>query len=293
MDKKITSFLLLLLFSTLLSCEEEVIFAFEHEQKLVLDCILNPDSIVSGKLTLSQSISEKQNIVVVDKGVIKLYEDEILFGTLKGLGDGRYRLDKRPNQGKKYRIIAELENHLTLTAETTIPRRPKVKYQKSITDYPTADTTIYTYNLEVQLKDEVGKSNYWIYQKYTVNGVNYGNGITEINAPFLDGFNKTVDQDSRYGYRLFMGVRLSDEGFDGQLMEFVIPGFYAGRDRNYQLFFSNADEHYDKHIKTTIINRMKETSELPFFEPVQIYSNIENGYGIFGSCCIASFNLEP
>ncbi|MFW5757030.1 MAG: DUF4249 family protein [Tangfeifania sp.] len=30
---------------------------------------------------------------------------------------------------------------------------------------------------------------------------------------------------------------------------------------------------------------------MPFFEPVQIYSNIENGYGIFGSCAITTIDF--
>jgi hypothetical protein len=36
---------------------------------------------------------------------------------------------------------------------------------------------------------------------------------------------------------------------------------------------------------------MNSEGELPFEEPVQIYSNIENGYGIFGACAITTIKL--
>ena len=86
-----------------------------------------------------------------------------------------------------------------------------------------------------------------------------------------------------------MQIRMTDEGYDGQELTFTIPDIIGGAQR--VKYFLNADEHYDKYIKTVIINRLNETDELPFYEPIQIYSNIENGYGIFGSCAITTINL--
>jgi hypothetical protein len=82
---------------------------------------------------------------------------------------------------------------------------------------------------------------------------------------------------------------MTDEGFDGKVLTFTIQDIIAGGNRNQ--YFLNADEHYDKYIKTTLIKRMSENDDLPFYEPVQIYSNIENGYGIFGSCAITTIKL--
>jgi len=100
-------------------------------------------------------------------------------------------------------------------------------------------------------------------------------------------------EEAKYGFTLFLGVRLSDEGYDGQPMNFIVPDIIEATQFNYTeaVHILNADEHYNKYLKTTIINRIKETSDLPFFEPVQMYSNIKNGYGIFGSCTITSIKL--
>jgi len=274
-----------------MSCEKDVTFDFDHNPKLVLNCILNPDSIVSASLTLSESLDSIANFVPVKGAEIVLFEGNDIFGVLEPTENGHYNLDKKPKTGKTYKIEVKTKDHSPLFATTTVPKPPVIEYSKTITEYITPDSTIYTFGVNVKLKDNPGRNNYWIYQKYTVNGVQYTRPANAINAPFLDGFNKIVDPDSNYGYRLPLGMRLTDEGFDGQVLEFVIPDLVSIEEREHSLFFSDADQHYDKHIKTIILNRMKETSELPFFEPVQIYSNIENGYGIFGSCAITTIDF--
>ena len=143
--------------------------------------------------------------------------------------------------------------------------------------------------MNVRIFDKPGKDYYWVYGSGIVHGIKYGGGSKEFIAPYIDNFNRSIDSDSKFGFTYFLQIRMTDEGYDGQELAFVIPDIYIGRN-NIQ-YFLNADEHYDKYIKTTIINRMNETDDLPFYEQIQIYSNIENGYGIFGSCAITTINL--
>ncbi|MFW5774023.1 MAG: DUF4249 domain-containing protein [Tangfeifania sp.] len=291
--KKNTLFILLIIPGVFLfpSCEKDVTFDFDHNPKLVLNCILNPDSVVSASLTLSESLDSTANFKPVRGAEIIIYEGNNIFGVLEPTGNGRYKLDKKPEPGKTYKIEVKGKNHDPLLATTTVPKPPVIEYSKTITDYITPDSTIYTFDVNIKLNDNPGRNSYWIYQKYIVGGVQYSRPANAVNAPFLDEFNKIIDPDSNYGYRLPLGMRLTDEGFDGQMLGFVIPDFVSIEERELSLFFLDADEHYDKHIKTIILNRMKENSELPFFEPVQIYSNIENGYGIFGSCAITTIDF--
>ena len=288
-------FILLLFFGITLfpSCEKEVIFDFDHNPKLVLNCILNPDSVVSASLTLSESLDSLANFKPVEGAEIFLFEGNDIFGVLEPTENGHYKLDKKPEPGKTYKIEVKDKNHSPLLATTTVPKPPEIEYTKEITGHLEFDSTRATFNLNVKINDKPGPNNYWIYDTWVVKGVKYGGARKEINAPFLDGFNKITDPEAKYGYTLSLGIRLSDEGYEGKTMEFVIPGYFEGTQYSYTdaVHFLNADEHYDKHIKTIIINHMKENSELPFFEPVQIYSNIENGYGIFGSCAITTIDF--
>ena len=280
---------LLFLFVLLLfgSCVEEVTLEFDHEPKLCINCILNPDSLIKASVTLSHSLDNSAQFEPVNNANIKLYEDDIFKGELTFLGMGKYLLKQKPESGKDYKIIVEAQGYETLEAFTKVPEKPLLNYSKDTTrilenvNWPLID-------LNVQIIDKQGADLYWIYQTWIVNGVKYGGASQAINAPFVDPFNRIIDTEEKYGFRFFLQVRMTDEGYDGQKLNFTIPDIV---ENNRTQHFLKADKHYDKYIKTVIINRLNETDELPFYEPIQIYSNIENGYGIFGSCAITTINL--
>lgn len=284
---------LLLFFSILffVSCEKEVTLNFEHTPKLCLNCILNPDSIITAKLALSKKLDDSDNFISVENATIKLYEEGILFGELTDYRNGHYLLNKKPTKGKRYKIVAESFDGKMVNATTLVPGAPQIVYVKDTVGSTEYDARI-RYDLNVKLFDKPGKDNYWIYGSWRVGGVMYGGGSRAINAPFVDTFNRSIDTEAKYGFTYFLQIRISDEGYDGQVLDFIIPDFIVSDQHDsYYQHFLNADEHYDKYIKTTIINKMKEDSDLPFYEPVQVYSNIENGYGIFGSCAITTVKL--
>lgn len=282
--------LLFLIVLVFVSCEEEVILDFEHEPKLCLNCILNPDSTITARLTISKKLDNTDDFVSVNNATISLYEEDILLGKLLEVGNGNYKLTQKPIKGKKYKIIAEVGDYNRITATTIIPQAPSLNYIKDTTGYD--EYNLLRYNLNVRIIDKPGKDYYWLFGSHSMNGVMYGGGCRAINAPFVDTFNRKIDVEEQYGFTHFMQIRISDEGYDGQNLDFIIPNFVVSDQYNsFYQHFLKADEHYDKYIKTTIINRMKEDSELPFYEPIQIYSNIENGYGIFGSCAITTIKL--
>lgn len=270
------------------SCTQEVTLEFDHEPKLCLNCVLNPDSIITASLTLSHSLDNSGVFDAVDNANIKLFENDILKGELAFLSSGKYLLKQKPETGKHYKIIVEAPGYEKLEAFTKVPEKPLINYTKDTTrilenvNWPVMD-------LNVRIFDKPGKDNYWVYKTWIVNGVRYGGGGNEFIAPYIDEFNRYLDSDSKYGFRYFMQTRMTDEGYDGQELTFTIADI-IGVGSSVQ-YFLNADGHYDKYIKTILINRMNETDELPFYEPIQIYSNIENGYGIFGSCAITTIKL--
>ncbi len=287
MHLRILFFLLIVAF--LFSCVEEVTIDFDHEPKLCINCILNPDSLIKASVTLSHSLDNSAQFEPINNANIKLYEDDIYKGELTFSGSGKYLLKQKPESGKDYIIIVEVQGYKSLKASTTVPEKPAIQYTRdttSIIDKP----NVPIFDLKIQLFDKQGNNFYWLYNTYIVGGIKYGGNCKEINAPYVDNFNRYIDSDSQYGFYHFLQIRMTDEGYDGQVLEFTIPDNIVYLDYKAQHFLS-ADEHYDKYIKTTLIKRMSENDDLPFNEPVQIYTNIENGYGIFGSCAITTIKL--
>jgi len=283
--------LLLFLVSILFSCVQDVNLEYDHEPKLCLNCILNPDSIITATLTLSHALENSENFEKVNNASIKLFENDTLKGELILISDGKYLLKQKPVSGKTYKIVAEASGHTQIKANTTVPEKPIIVYSKDTTRIiESVNRPIM--NINVAVMDKVGNNFYWLYSTYIRKGRRDGGGCNAINAPYVDTFNRYIDSDSKYGFRHFLQIRMTDEGYDGEQLIFTIPDM-TGSGINSQSFmhFLNADENYDKYIKTTLIKRMSENDDLPFYEPVQIYSNMENGYGIFGSCTITTINL--
>lgn len=268
------------------SCEKEVLLDFDHEPVLCLNCILNPDETIKANITISRSISDTGNFSPLNNASIELYENNNLFGELTHIKNGVYTLDKKPTTGKEYQITVNAEGFTPLLAKCIVPQAPGITYEK-------VNYINNQYDLSVELQNLPGMDYYWLYTTGSVNGRKNGGGNYPFNSPFIDNFNKEYDNSAKFGFTYYMQIRMTDEGYDGEIMKFSIPDIPVMDNikRMADQHFLSADEHYDKYIKTTIINQMKEESYLPFYEPVQIYSNIKNGTGIFGSCAVTTVKL--
>jgi hypothetical protein len=288
MKKYLSNILLLLFFgATLLpSCEKNVTFDFDRPAKLCLNCILNPDSTITARLTLSRNIENTTTFQPVDDATIVLHENGTELGTLTSGGEGNYYLDYHPEPENEYEITVIHPDFENLTAETVVPQKPNVDHYPDTLEY-IEQGGFYWLDVYYEIHDTPGPNNYWPYLRHTLHGVTYSIGSSSsINSPFADDFSRVIDTGAKYGFEYEYYVRISDIGHDGKILFFTSHGKTGS-------FFNitASDEHYDKYIKSSVKARMNSEGELPFKEPVQIYSNIENGYGIFGACAITTIKL--
>ncbi|WP_159517728.1 DUF4249 domain-containing protein [Sunxiuqinia indica] len=271
----------------LLSCEQVVGFDYQAERKICLNCILNPDSIVRVDLYYTRTLDETGEFEPVTNATLEFFENGEPWGTANPVSEGNYQLNKKPLEGKTYAVKCTAPGNLPLTAETTVQEKPDVAYvvqsRKKYERWQEGSESSHFYWLLVdyQLKDQNGKDFYWNYtlgwyspyKKY-----NYGERVSYI-SPYIDDFNRVVDPESKNGFYYKLYARLTDAGVDGEQLTFTKDM----TTKKIDVFF-NADEHYDRYMKSSVqLWLIEEWEELPFKEPVQIYSNIENGTGIFGS----------
>jgi len=280
-----------LLTLTFSSCEKELNTEVIVNPKLCFNCILNPDSIIHGSLTLSQSISENKPLKKINDAIIEINKDGQIVDTMHNTGNGIYHLNIKPSSGSLYKIRIILKEFPVLTASTTIPGKPVVTFQKGdpelqiINEYYSYSTYRTTYTIH----DKPETNRYWQYKLILTNGIwRFGGGYYDIDSPIFDDFNKVTDATDKYGFHYEYYLRVKDTGFDGQLLTYSQTSFLTDQEI---IYFLDTDEHYDKYLKSTIKQRMNDGDNLLFNEPIQIYSNIENGLGIFGSVAITSFKL--
>ena len=261
--------------SVLFSSEQVVDFDYQPEQKISLVCVLNPDSLVQLSLYYTRALDDNTAFVPVEDARVVFYEDGQEWGTATYEQNGTYRLDNSPAIGKTYRLIADIADHLPLSAITIVPERPDVDTTiVSKTPYRfwndhDPNTQFYFLEVEYRIDDQPGKNYYW-------NGFFHQ---ISCMSPYADNFNREIDTEAQFGFYYHFYVRQTDDGVDGETMKFK----KRLNTRMIDVFF-NTDEHYDKYMKSSIQSWLiEEWEDLPFKEPVQIYSNIENGTGIFGS----------
>jgi hypothetical protein len=282
--KTITTLFILLLF---ISCERDIELPYNYPPTLCFNCILNPDSIITASLTYVRNIDTIDTFIGVNNAKIILTENGVKLEQLTNVGKGKYKLNYKPKPQKRYTVTVTYLDFLPLTAETVVPVAPVVTHNvdtvKSVQN--PYEPYIIT-NINFAIVDKIGLDRYWYYVfGRNRNMSDFWPVHHNIYAPFFDDFNRYVDADNNFSYSYY--IRINDEGYDGQVLKFTQNnvGKRLGESST-TFYFLTADKHYDKYIKTTVKDRVNKEEDFSFLEPVQIYTNIENGYGIFGSCAI-------
>jgi hypothetical protein len=172
-----------------------------------------------------------------------------------------------------YQPIAIAESHLEITDTSFLNYTVRSYYQLTLTDRP-------------ETKDV-----YWI--AVQVENVWWGefeskNIITDLIIS--DDFNR--EEESLYPELPYMHryyVRLEDDLFSGESISFKI-GFDEMMTNLDRIFVISADKHLDSYIKSAILqNDQQSVGDNPvFFTPINVYSNMDNGKGIF---CAYSANV--
>jgi len=85
------------------SCSEETEIKGDFDEKIVVNCLLHPDSIVKLKLTRS-IVLNSTDIPVVENGAVILYENGSSLGQLSYSSNGVYVLDYNPQPGATYKL---------------------------------------------------------------------------------------------------------------------------------------------------------------------------------------------
>lgn len=280
-------------FFTIASCEKDLDTSINVSPRLCFNCILNPDSVITATVSLSQSISIGGKPEKVLNAEIELIEEGKVAIFLKHSGNGKYKADKKPSIGIKYSVKVRTSEYPTLEASTTIPKFPEVSYIKGALKPKEENKSQYSsfpfYPVTFTITDGPGENRYWIYSKnkYTSKDAKWEFRDRYYGPDFIqyDDFNKETDATFPNGFSFLFYLRIIDTDISNNHFK-VNEQWHT--DHNYIYYFLEADEHYDKYMKSTIKQHMGNNEALLFFEPTQIYSNIENGLGIFGAAAITT-----
>lgn len=285
-----------------IACEKQIYLAIdEGELKIVVSGVVNPDSV------LIVAVSGSQRLLIGDDpyapaptmiiNQIKLYEDNQFIGNLEYLDRVFYYLPEfKPQAGKTYRIEVTADERNPASAITSVPEIVPINYMDTsrIINEEGKKAVL----VEIQISDPIGQENYYALQifgiqKYydwkqdvfvdsLVRRYYYPKKLNGKSDELLDVSFLDVNKDIRLDHKLFF----SDQMFDGKdfLMKFEFPKSNLNSIPDSFILHVELQQVDPCYYKYAVSEQKYRNSLInPFAEPVQVYSNVKDGYGIFTS----------
>ncbi|MEM1121593.1 MAG: DUF4249 domain-containing protein [Bacteroidota bacterium] len=289
----------LLTFGVLLatSCEEPVDLDFAvQESQIVVNSHFVEGEPFRVTLTKSKNILTTEPEEFVNNAIVKIFDPQ---GTaLEELRLVHFRTpyyesrSLQPTSGKTYRLEVTVPDYPQIIAEDIVPLPVALQSieMDTLEILGAAEDKLYKVAINVHFDDPIGAQDYYhlsLYNDLSVvdNGSMFSEGpddnrknLTPLMPLESDPTNPTVTFHYEDG-----GVLFTDEAFDGQDASLK---FYS------LLSLNNAD-HQGKivgelrtvsrayYLYQTSLARQIANKDRPFVEPTRVYSNIENGLGIF------------
>jgi hypothetical protein len=224
---------------------------------------------------------------------VLLYENDIFKDSLKydASADNYKAAIAKIQAGKTYKLVFSAPNFPTAEAvsftPTLVPISNMVFTQDARSD---ADGNLQD-EIKITFTDSGATEDYYLVRILNT----YGDHLYCVNTSDKD-VEKLVEEDPLYPEDCLQGDRLllSDQNFNGatKTLRFyvasgtldpsVVPGGGMMKAR-VELLHINKD--YYKYIKS--LNSQENAADNPFAEPVNLYTNVKNGYGLFTTYAMA------
>ena len=287
----------LLAVSALASCEKIIDISIPaKERKLVVNGLISSDRPVMINLSRSLSVLEKDSLIAISGADVNLFHGTGLIGKLEEKTQGNYSLpDFMPEVGQTYRLTASYDGLKPVEASATLP--PVVPFVSVDTATLTGEWGQQELRLSIKFNDPAGVHNiYGFGVDVTVKEIDYntrvytGRKVTHPAYLYSDNSGPLVNDESiNFEGKLYFGDLL----FDGmtKTIEFGVSDylFYDSDTVWLDVRMEQIDPTYYLYVQS--YNAYQDANGNPFSEPVQVYTNVKDGFGIFAGSSSARFSI--
>jgi len=304
----------------------------DHVPKLNVNAVISPDTTITFGVYLSRSTVDTNDVERLRGAIIDLYEDGQKIETITeaviqdsflvyyDIGEERweyyesvsYTSTTEPIVGKNYRIEVNKSGYETAIAETHIPMQtPAVNPETDGLRLEEVDSgggfteKSIEGNLYVDIDDVAGEKNFYEFALY----------VTYIDSLFeYDEINQELIFDQLISARQKISVEVSNStttsasdnfGFDAPVSQFSDVRFDGQRTRfsfrNIEAYIPTNDFELELEVRFvseeyynyfTSYDKYNYNQGNFLAEPVIVFNNIENGYGVFAGYNLVVFPVE-
>jgi hypothetical protein len=247
---------------------------------LTVNCVFNPDSLWTADISQSIYILDEEETTFIANATVVVYENNVPITTLVHKANGRYQSpDWKPEIGKSYKISAAALNYPSATSFSTLPNATPIHSVeiKKVEKNHSVET-----NVKLKFIDDPAVRNYYQvlasveyeyfdYGDDEIETSQYPAGIESLD-PLIQKENEDMSWDN--------GFLFTDTFFDGKETEISFRvADHVGVGVRVRL--RNVSEDFYKYMRAVQLQRRTEGN--PLAQPVNVFNNIDNGFGIFAS----------
>ena len=287
-----------------ISCEKVIPFDGDvNTPKLVINSVFESDSTFKVHVSSSRSVIDTASFNNIDDAIVSIKDDnENIIETLNHIENGFYKGQTFPQENQTYILEVNHPDYADITASDSLPSPITI----NSVDTSTIIDPINGNRLQISMNfdDPENTQNYYLIETYSVNEylLIKNSDTIEYELDTTKQFMVLTDEVFQNGGSPWREQGLfNDLLFNGQnkTLELEIPndswsGSEDGYDWSYQtltlrLYLHNITLSY--YYYRTSLELFQNASGNPFAQPVQVYSNIENGFGVFAGSQISFFDL--
>ena len=282
---KFTFFLLIsIVFS---SCTKQISIIFPKQTpKLVVNSIFTNDRVIIVNLSQTIEYNSTEKIIITN-AECKLFCNNEFIEILENHKNGLYTSSIIPETGKNYKISISCDDFETVSANSYIPEYPnKFQYDTipSVIFDPDDGLGVFYTNASIYIEDIPTQNNFYQLKLKLKKKKNSSLSFSEIHRYRSDDPIIVSEGIQAYHANILL---FSDKLFNGK--NYTINFQHAFPTSFYDTVLliietKSLTQDYFNYLKSSIIqtNHQSSTNDiLAIGEPIEIYTNIENGYGIF------------
>ena len=270
---------------------------------MVINSIFQSDSTFKVHVSSSRSVLDTDSFQNITDAVVNIKDGNgNIIETLNHQENGFYVGQTFPQENQTYTLQVTHPNYVNITSMDSLPLSIVINSvdTSTIVDPINGDRLQITMNFE----DPESSQNFYLIETYSINEylVIKNSDTSEYELDTAKQYMVLTDEVFQNGGSPWREQGLfNDLLFNGQkkALELEIPyenlsGNEAGYNWSYKtlgvrVYLHNISRSY--YYFRTSLELYQSASGNPFAQPVQVYSNIENGFGVFAGSQISYFDL--
>jgi len=290
--KKLILFLSVTSFLLFTNCTKEIEFdAQDIAPRIVVNSLFTNDSLWTANISRSVGVLETTSYTSIEDADVSIFDGNgVQVTTLTNQGDGLYTslTGATPQADELYTIEVTAPGYTSVSATNRIPTTVQINSIDTVSSTNSDGENILETTINFQ--DPSANENYYMVEvlvKGTLIDEFEGDTI-EFREPLQISCNdinvETINRFNSGGFEnTYLYLMLKDENFDGEDYALTFSVINYAELKDLELFgeirLVNTSEAYFNYLKS--FNMYQRANGNPFATPVQVYSNVENGMGIF------------